>query len=117
LPVALDALLDHPDLYDGKLIRVSGFLNNQHEDQGVYRTANDAKHIHLDGSRLARCHSTQTLPPMKAVWWELPPGLLANDLKCDAAEATVEGVYDACQAGHMDIFAGGVMNVSYVGVR
>lgn len=111
--VPLDALLEHPERYDGKRVRVAGYLVNGHEDQGLYRSAGEAARPALVGRRLGRCQSRALVPPMKAIWWEPKAG----EVKCDQLEAVIEGTFDPCEGGHMDLYAGTLVNVSYVGSR
>lgn len=95
-PVSLVALLANPTHYDGRTVRVDGFLNLEFEGNALY----------LDGAAF------EAALARNAIWIDLPPAFdkrLARRL--NRRYSTVEGVFVASEHGHMGAYSGTLTDV------
>jgi hypothetical protein len=107
--VDFGGLLADPERYDGAYVRIRAFLVNQKEDQGLYKSERDVTRP-PHAQRLARCKEPSPVPPMRAIWWDARSQVPA----CDRRHVTIEGTFDACESGHMALFAGGLRDVNFI---
>ena len=93
--VSLIRLLASPDRYEGKLVRVSGFVRLQFEGNAIYLHQEDFQH-HLTSNGL-------WLGDVKCV------GRGGKDVK--SGYAIVEGKFTATSRGHMNLWSGELSDV------
>jgi hypothetical protein len=88
---SMTQLLARPELFDGRAIRVVGFL-----------------HLEFEGDQLYLSHeSWQHALGAESVWIEAPPG---PELR--HGYAIVEGIFDARSLGHMGVSSGTIRHVT-----
>ncbi len=107
--VSIVHLVANPEKYDGKRVKVFGYLHVRFEDSALYLTKDDADH--LIGAN--------------AVWVSYDPaaklGRLdgkeietrdVGDLRCfDGRYVMLDGIFSMKERGHMGSFSGGVKDV------
>lgn len=101
LEVSLIRVISNPDLFDGKKIRVSGFLHLEYEGDALYVHRDDATYslrkngisINLDDQKMSK-------------WARL------ND-----HYVVVEGQFLSGSKGHMDLSSGVLQNITRVDER
>lgn len=85
------ALIANPDRYDGKLVRIIGFLRIEFEGNAIYLHQSDYEHaISKNG-----------------LWAEIDMARKELDQKY----VLVEGTFDAGNHGHMGMFSGAITNI------
>ena len=107
----LNGVLADPVKYAGKRIQLRGFLVNEHENQGLYTSAAEARNPRLDGTRSPQCQLPALVAPMRALWWQASG---TSEVACNQLQVSIEGTFDPCEAGHMSLFSGGLMDVNFV---
>lgn len=86
LDVSFDALKVTPKLFQGRRIRLKGFLELEFEETTLYVPSRD-------------CDDLKAAPPEYSVWLDMaPPQGRIRDV-CGHRHAVVEGVYDARDVG------------------
>ena len=90
--VSLVQLIANPQEYDGKFVRVIGFVSVEHEGTAVYLHQEDYKY-----------DITQN-----AVWLDID---LQRHKKLDQRYAIIEGTFDANHNGHKGLFSGSLKDV------
>ena len=89
--VSMIALIANPDRYDGKLVRIIGFLRIEFEGNAVYLHRSDYEHaISKNG-----------------LWTEID--MARKDL--DKKYVLIEGTFEADNHGHMGMFSGAITNI------
>lgn len=89
-PVSLVRLLAAPERYDGRKVRVSGFVTLGFEDLGVHLD----KNAYEAGAR------------MNALWLDPPKWLTPRATrKLDRRYGEIAGTFDATEHGHMGLYA------------
>src|SRR5262249_45702212 len=86
-------LIATPDKFDGKFVRVIGFLVIAFEGDSIY--------LHQDDFEKGI--------PRNGLWVNIPEN---TDPKLSMHYALVEGIFDASDHGHMDAFPGAIRKVS-----
>jgi len=97
---SLIELIARPEQFDGKAVRVIGFVNFEFEGNGLYVSRNDWEHS------IAR----------NGVWIDPPSGFdsdSAPSRKSPNQEyVIVEGIFNAANRGHMGMWSGAIERVS-----
>jgi hypothetical protein len=86
---SLIQLIANPDKYDGKVVRVIGFVRLEFEGNALYLHREDYE------SSLSK----------NAIWIDATPEMMKRE-KFDKKYVLLEGTFDAKQFGHMDLFSG-----------
>jgi hypothetical protein len=96
LPVSLMQLIASPERYDGKVVRIIGFVHLEFEGNAIYLHREDYEHgITANG-----------------LWLDRPKCLTRVGGKpFTSGYALVEGVFKAQERGHMELFSG---TISYI---
>jgi hypothetical protein len=87
-------LLANPQKYDGKHIRVVGYIHFEAEDTAIYLHKEDAEHHLLKNG----------------VWVSLAKG--ASFAACQDSYAAIDGLYEASNTGRMRLWSGAVKHVT-----
>src|SRR6187551_385077 len=92
-PDSVLALIANPDQFDGKAVRVLGYVVSEFETWGIFESQSDFR----NGASKA------------AIWLETydTPYAQVND-----AYAVVEGTFDATSRGHLGMWAGTIRNIT-----
>ena len=93
IPVSLITLIANPDRYEGKVVRVNGFVQLEFEGNAIYLHEEDFRRAITDN----------------ALWLEVPQGFRGYEA---GSYAIVEGTFTAKHHGHMGGFSGGITNVT-----
>jgi len=97
--VSLVALLANPAAYDGKAVRVAGFLSLEFEGSAIY----------LDREAYA------TGLYRNAVWVEIPGLKIGDPLRMkDGRYVSISGIFDARDHGHMGAFSGELREAGHI---
>lgn len=111
--VSLVQILASSEKYDGKFLRVEGFLHNKFEDSGLYLSQEDADHLngrngiwvsyHSDGSRILKqaAINGKTTPSQELRYF-------------DGKRVLLEGYLDSKEKGHRGAFAATLKNVTRI---
>jgi hypothetical protein len=88
-------LIARPELYDGKQVRVMGYIHWAFEGNGLYLHEDDWKHhLYRNG-----------------VWVELKDGL-PDRPKCQDQYVLIEGTFRASDHGHLGMWSGAIMDIT-----
>ena len=91
--VSIIQLLANPDEYDGKSVRLVGYIHFEFEGAGIYFHKEDLDQgIYRNG-----------------FWVSLAPGFSSD--QCQDSYVLIEGVFDAKSTGHMGLWSGTVRSV------
>jgi hypothetical protein len=90
--VSLVQLIANPQEYDGKFVRVIGFVSVEHEGTAVYLHQEDYKYDITEN----------------AVWLDID---FQRNKKFDQRYALIEGTFDAKHSGHKRLFSGSLKDV------
>jgi hypothetical protein len=106
----LDELLANPEKYASARVRIRGFMLNEFENKALYRSEEESARPILEPRR-ARCDDAPGLrvPQVNAIWLDV--GNLPTE--CSRREVTLEGRFNPCEEGHMSLFPGGLVDVSF----
>jgi len=96
--VSLIRLIANPEKYDGKHIKVIGFLNLEFEGDAIYLHKEDY----------------QASISKNGLWVDISRGDFAKYNKCNKKYVILEGVFDAEDTGHMGLFGGAIKNITRV---
>jgi hypothetical protein len=96
--VSIVQLLATPEKFDGKLVRVFGFLRLAFEGDALYLHRED------DAQGLTR----------NAVWVDRTEAMEREQAKLNAHYVLVEGMFDAEDTGHMGLFGGALKKVTRI---
>ncbi len=94
--VSIKELIDHPDKYDGKVVRVRGFLVLDFEGTAIYVKKSDYEKHNYKNS----------------IWISLSGrdrGLLKN--QCNNKFASIIGTFKSKKNGHFDLFSGSLVSI------
>jgi len=94
--VSLIRLIANPGEYDGKFVRVEGYLHNKFEDSALYISKDDADY----------------LIGQNGIW--VSYGEKAAVGRTDCKPVLLEGVFNRSGHGHMGMFAGELKSVSRI---
>ena len=94
------ALIAHPELYDGKRVRLIGFVNFEFEGNGLYVSREDWRQsIHRNG-----------------IWIEAPKGFESDSAPAvrqpNQRYVLVEGTFSAGDHGHLGMWSGALKAVT-----
>ncbi|HEX4606690.1 MAG TPA: hypothetical protein VH092_00650 [Urbifossiella sp.] len=96
--VSLVRLIANPDAYDGKMVRVFGYVRVEHEGTAVYLHRDDCEHmLTKNGLWLAAGEST-------------PPG--SREAAVNNRYALIEGRFSAKETGHRGLWSGSVRQIT-----
>lgn len=111
-PVSPIHLIANPEKYDGKRIRLHGFLHYQFEDSALYLSKDDADYLNSANAIWIRYDETVKLEilickDIKEIAKPTP-----NDFKYfDGRYVVVEGIFNMKNHGHLGVFSGALENV------
>lgn len=97
--VSVIALINNPNKYNGRLVRVEGVGNIEFEgtqlywSKGIYNDCNNEDRYHID-----------------AIWLDLDP--YADESELNGKYVVVEGRYNKNNKGHMDCSCGALENIT-----
>ena len=96
LEVSLIQLIANPKTYDGKAVRVVGFVSLEREGHAVYLHQDDYKHgITKNG-----------------LWLEVTDDIRQKQKDYDQKYLLIEGVFKAQDTGHMALYSGALHKIS-----
>ncbi len=96
LDVSLVQLVANPKDYDGKLVRVIGFLRLEYEGNGIYLHEDDYKHsIFKNG-----------------LWVNVSEDMHRRKVELDQKYVLIEGTFDAKMTGHMGLWSGSIEKIT-----
>ena len=91
--ISIIQLLANPAKYDGKRVRVTGYVHFEFEGNGIYLHKEDYEH-HMFKNGL----------------WLSSSGTSTKD--CQDTYALIEGTYHAENTGHMGMWSGSIMEIT-----
>ena len=91
-------LIATPEKFQGKFVRVEGYVSLEFEDYALYLTRDDYEHLTGDN----------------AVWIDFKRGVLKSPDQLNGKYVLIEGTYDAREHGHLGMFSGEIRNVSRI---
>jgi len=96
LTVSMIQLIANPKHYDGKVVRVSGFVKLEFEGNAIYLHEDDYKHAILkDG-----------------LWIDVTEDMRKHEAELDQKYLLIEGTFDATDTGHMGLFSGSIKKIT-----
>lgn len=93
ISVSLITLIANPDRYEGRVVRVIGFVQLEFEGNAIYLHEEDFRRAITDN----------------ALWLDAPKNFRGYEA---GSYAIVEGTFTSKQHGHMGMFSGEIMNVT-----
>lgn len=93
--VSLIQLISNPDRYDGKVVRLEGFLRLEFEGNALYLHQED------DDRMLTK----------NAIWVDANAGMMQRRNDLNQKYVLLEGTFDAKDHGHMGLFSGSLHKV------
>ena len=94
--VSIIRLIAAPERYDGKLVRVVGYLNMAFEGDSIYFHEEDFRRSLVEN----------------ALWVEPVDGMRKELAKLSRQYVLIEGVFDASDTGHMGLFSGTIKKIT-----
>ena len=95
-PVSIVALIATPEKYDGRLVRVIGFLHLEFEGNAIYVHEEDHKrHLAING-----------------LWVDENGACRSNRRNPDGHYALLEGVFNATRKGHTGLWSGAIEKIT-----
>ena len=96
LDVSLVRLIANPKDYDGKVVRVIGFMRLEFEGDGIYLHQDDYKHsIYKNG-----------------LWIDTSEDMHKRKAELDQKYVLVEGTFNAKMTGHMGLWSGSIQKIT-----
>jgi hypothetical protein len=96
LDVSLVQLIANPKDYDGKVVRVIGFMRLEFEGNGIYLHQDDYKHsIYKNG-----------------LWIDASVDMQKRKAEVDQKYVLVEGTFNAKITGHMGLWSGSIQKIT-----
>jgi len=96
LNVSLVRLIANPKDYDGKVVRVIGFMRLEFEGDGIYLHQDDYKHsIYKNG-----------------LWIDASEDMHKRKAELDQKYVLVEGTFNAKMTGHMGLWSGSIQKIT-----
>jgi hypothetical protein len=92
--ISLIHLIQHPDYYDQKHVRVIGFASMKFEGKAIYVSKEDYDH----GIR------------KNAIWLDV--ALTEHTMTMDKSYLLVEGIFDRSKLGNRSLYSGTLMNLN-----
>lgn len=96
LDVSLIQLIANPEKYDGKFVRVIGYLRLEFEGNALY--------VHREDDEAALTKN--------AIWVDATSDMTNDPETFNRKYVLLEGIFDAKQHGHMDLFSGELRRIS-----
>ena len=101
LEVSLIQLIASPKAYDGKIVRIIGFVRLEFEGDAIYLHQDDYKHgISKNG-----------------LWIDPTDDMRKKTRDIDRKYLLLEGTFSAKETGHMGLFSGSIQKITRYGVR
>ena len=111
-PVSPIHLIANPEKYDGKRVRLRGFLHYQFEDSALYLSKDDADYLNSANAIWIRYDKTVKLEILVCKNIKEITKPTADDFKYfDGRYVTVEGIFNMKGRGHLGVFSGELDNV------
>lgn len=101
IDISIIRLIADPATYDGKYIRVIGFVSVEFERTAVYLSQIDHNNF----------------ISKNAVWLDIAKGDQRNYKNIDQKYAIVEGTFDAKYNGHLDGFSGSIKKIKRLEIK
>lgn len=96
LNISLVKLISNPKDYDGKLVRIIGFVRLEFEGNGIYLNQDDYKHsIYKNG-----------------LWLDTTPDMEKRQSELNLKHVLIEGTFNARMAGHMGLWSGSIEKIT-----
>jgi hypothetical protein len=96
LNVSLVQLIASPKDYDGKIVRVIGFVRLEFEGNAIYLHQEDYKHsISKNG-----------------LWIDVTEDMQKRKAELDRKYVLIEGTFDTKRTGHMGMWSGSIQNIT-----
>ena len=96
LDVSLVRLIANPKDYDGKVVRVIGFMRLEFEGDGIYLHQDDYQHsIYKNG-----------------LWIGASEDMHKRKAELDQKYVLVEGTFNAKMTGHMGLWSGSIQKIT-----
>ena len=96
LDVSLVQLIANPKDYDGKVVRVIGFMRLEFEGNGIYLHQDDYKHSIYKN----------------ALWIDVSEDMQKRKAALDQTYVLVEGTFNAKMTGHMGLWSGSIQKIA-----
>ena len=96
IDVSLVRLISNPKDYDGKVVRVIGFVNLEFEGNAIY--------LHEDDYRHCICKN--------ALWIEATDEMNAKKAEFNQRYMLIQGTFNAKETGHMGLWSGSIQKIS-----
>jgi hypothetical protein len=93
--ISLIQLISNPDKYDGKVVRLEGFLRIEFEGNALYLHQEDDDHMLTKN----------------AIWVDASPDMTKRRNDLNKKYVLLEGTFDAKNHGHMGLFSGSLHKV------
>ncbi|MDN3725528.1 hypothetical protein QRD02_14175 [Aequorivita sp. SDUM287046] len=103
-PISVSAiqLISTPEKYDGKVIRVIGFVNLEFEGTALYCYKSDFDNRNYKNS----------------IWLEIPKkGIYELGKQCNGNYVSIIGTFNAQQNGHFGLFSGSIVEIRRIDLR
>ena len=95
--VSIVELIANPEVFNGKKVRLVGYMNLQFEGNALYLHAEDYKH------GLSR----------NGLWLQVPKGWPDNAKKCPSKSyVLLEATFNATNTGHFGLYSGGLETIT-----
>jgi hypothetical protein len=98
LDVSMVQLIANPEKFDGKHIRVIGFLRIEFEGNALY--------FHREDYEIGLLKN--------AIWVDVTPQMEKQSSKFNMQYVLLEGIFSASEKGHMDAFSGSIKRINRV---
>ena len=99
---SLVELIARPELYDGRRVRVIGFVNFEFEGDAIFLSSEDWKHSVVTNS----------------LWVEAPPGFQSDSgparKQPNRRYVIIEGTFNARKRGHLGLGSGAIEHVTRI---
>ncbi len=96
LDVSLVQLIARPKDYDGKIVRVIGFVRLEFEGNGIYLHEDDYKHsIYKNG-----------------LWIDVTKDMQKRKVELDQKHVFLEGTFNAKDTGHLGLWSGSIQKIT-----
>ena len=96
LDVSLVQLIANPKSYDGKVVRVIGFVRLEFEGNAIYLHQDDYKHG----------------IPKNGLWIDVTDNMRKKKADFDQKYVLLEGTFDVNDTGHMGLWSGSIQKIS-----
>jgi hypothetical protein len=100
LHVSIVRLIASPDSFEGKIVRIEGYLHLQFEGQAIY--------LHKQDYDRALTKN--------GLWVDAPVEMLRQMAKMNDRYVLIDGVFSSKDEGHMGLWSGAVTNITRAAV-